>query len=157
MKLIQAIPGMPSEVTEPEVRKFLENKLNMQLATIDSQGYPVIQPVWFYHDSNSGKLYTGTEKRSRKVQNIRANPDRIYFSIDDDNFPYKGVKGRGQARISEDAQENLAVMEKINLKYLGTLDHPLAKRLMDNAANGTEVVIAISPKFYSAWDFAKSV
>jgi S-ribosylhomocysteine lyase LuxS involved in autoinducer biosynthesis len=47
-------------------------------------------------------------------------------------------------------------MEKINLKYLGTLDHPLAKRLMDNAKNGTEVVIEISPKFFSAWDFAKS-
>ena len=156
MKLIQAIPGMPSKVTEPEVQKFLENKLNMQLATIDPQGYPVIQPVWFYHDNNSGKLFTGTEKRARKVENIRANPDRIYFSIDDENFPYKGVKGRGEARISEDVQENLAVMEKINLKYLGTLDHPLAKRLMENARNGTEVVIEISPKFFSAWDFAKS-
>jgi PPOX class probable F420-dependent enzyme len=156
MKLIQAIPGMPNKVTEPEVQQLLESKLNMQLATIDPDGHPVIQPVWFYHDRNTSKLYTGTEKRARKIQNIRADPDKVYFSIDDANFPYKGVKGRGNARISEDIKENLAVMEKINLKYLGTLDHPLAKRLMDSAKSGNEVVIEISPEFYSAWDFAKA-
>ena len=156
MKLIQAIPGMSDKVTEPEVRQFLESKLNMQRATIEPDGHPVIQPVWFYHDRNTGKLYTGTEKNARKIQNIRANPDKIYFSIDDENLPYKGVKGRGNAKISEDIKENLAVMEKINLKYLGSLDHPLAKRLMDNAKSGTEVVIEISPEFYSAWDFAKA-
>ena len=147
---------MRSDVTELEVKKFLESKLNMQLATLDTKGYPVIQPVWFYYDGDSGKLYTGTHKLSRKINNIRENPDMIYFSIDDENFPYKGVKGRGEAAISEDIQKNTAIMEKINLKYLGTLDHPLAKSLMDSARNGTEVVIEISPKFFSAWDFAKS-
>ena len=39
---------------------------------------------------------------TNKVQKIRINPDKIYFSIDDDNYPYKGVKGRAVARISED-------------------------------------------------------
>ena len=156
MKIIQAMPGMPSSVTDSEVKSFLENKLNMQLATIDPDGYPVIQPVWFYHDRNTGKLYTGTDKRTKKIQNIRENPDRIYFSIDDENFPYKGVKGRGGARILEDIQNNVTLVDKINLKYLGTLDHPLAKRLSDSARKGDEVVIEITPSFFSAWDFAKA-
>lgn len=147
---------MPSKVTESEVERLLESKLNMQIATMDSEGYPSIQPVWFYHDSESGKLYTGTDKRSRKIRNIREISDKIYFSIDDENFPYKGVKGRGQARILENVQQNLAIIEKINLKYLGTLDHPLAKRLTDSAAKGDEIVIEISPKFFSAWDFSKA-
>ena len=47
-------------------------------------------------------------------------------------------------------------MEKMNLKYLGTLEHPLAKRLMDNTRNRIEVVIEITPKFFSAWDFGKA-
>jgi general stress protein 26 len=156
-KLIQAIPGMPKPVTEPEVERFLlESKLNIQLATLDEKGYPNIQPVWFHYDKDSGKIYTGTQKGARKLQNIRRNPDKIYFSIDDENYPYKGVKGRGKASISEDPQKNIPIMEKINLKYLGTLDHPLAQRLMENAGNGTEVVIEITPKFFSAWDFAKA-
>lgn len=147
---------MPSKVTEAEVRKFLEGKLNMQLATLDPDGYPLIQPVWFYYDNNDGKLFTGTQNGTRKVRNIRKNPDRIYFSIDEESFPYKGVKGRGSARVIEDIQKNLAVVETINLKYLGTQDHPLAKRLLENARSGVEVVIEITPKFYSAWDFSKA-
>ena len=33
------------------------------------------------------------------------------------------------------------MVEKINLKYLGTLDHPLAKMLIDNTRNGIETVL----------------
>jgi general stress protein 26 len=155
MRVIQAIP-MPQPVTEAEVDRFLTSKLNMQLATMDKEGYPNIQPVWFYFDKESGKILTGTQKGTRKVSNIQKNPDKIYFSIDDENFPYKGVKGRGSATISEDVQKNAAIMEKINMKYLGTLEHPLAKMLMENARNGTEVIIEITPKFFSAWDFGKA-
>jgi general stress protein 26 len=157
VKVIQAIPGMPKPVTQTEVNNFLlQSKLNIQIATIDEEGYPMIQPTWFLYDNESGKIYTGTQKMTRKVQNIRRNPDKIYFSIDDENYPYKGAKGRAAARISEDIQKNLSVVEKINLKYLGTLEHPLAKMLMENTRNGSEVVIEITPKFFSAWDFGKA-
>jgi len=156
VKVIQALPGMPKPVTETEINNFLlQSKLNIQIATIDEEGYPMIQPTWFLYDNESGKIYTGTQKMTRKVQNIRRNPDKIYFSIDDENYPYKGVKGRATARISEDIQKNLSVVEKINLKYLGTLEHPLAKMLMENTRNASEVVIEITPKFFSAWDFGK--
>jgi general stress protein 26 len=139
-----------------EVERFLNNKLNMQLATLEPDGFPNIQPVWFHYAAGPNKLYIGTQKDSRKVRNIKENPDRIYFSIDDENFPYKGVKGRGKALILEDVGKNVELIEKINLKYLGTQEHPLAKRLLDNARSGIEIVIEISPQFYSAWDFAKA-
>jgi len=148
---------MPHPVTETEINSFLESKLNIQIATIDEDGYPIIQPVWFYYDKDSGKIYTGTQKMTRKVQNLKRNPDKIYFSIDDENFPYKGVKGKGVAIISEDREKVLKIVERINLKYLGTLEHPLAKMLTENARNGTEVIIEITPKFFSAWDFGKAM
>jgi nitroimidazol reductase NimA-like FMN-containing flavoprotein (pyridoxamine 5'-phosphate oxidase superfamily) len=157
MKVIQAIPSMPNPVTESEINKFLESKLNIQIATIDEGGYPLIQPTWFLYDNQTSKIYAATPKMSKKVQNIRRNPDKIYFSIDDENYPYKGVKGRAAVRIIEDAQKNLPIMEKINMKYLGTLEHPLAKMLMENTQNGIEVVIEIAPKFFSAWDFSKAM
>ena len=156
LKVIQALPDMPRPVTEAEVNNFLEGKLNMQIATIDEEGYPMIQPTWFLYDNDSGKIYITTSKMTRKAQNIQRNLDKIYFSIDDENIPYKGVKGRAVARISEDTQKNLPIIEKINIKYLGTLEHPLAKRLMESTRNGSEVVIEITPKFFSAWDFSKA-
>jgi ABC-type antimicrobial peptide transport system ATPase subunit len=90
---------------------------------------------------------------TKKIQNILRNPDKIYFSIDDENYPYRGVKGKAIAIISEDIQKNLSIVEKINMKYLGTLEHPLAKMIIENSKKGTEVVIEIAPKFFSAWDF----
>jgi hypothetical protein len=44
MKVVNAtyeIPGM----TREEVERFLESKLNLQIATIDEKGEPNIQPV----------------------------------------------------------------------------------------------------------------
>jgi hypothetical protein len=90
-----------------------------------------------------------------KVQNIQRNPDKIYFSIDDENYPYRGVKGKAIARISEDIQKNLSIIKEINMKYLGTLGYPLAKMMLENTKNGTELVIEIVPKFFSASDFSK--
>jgi general stress protein 26 len=147
---------MSRPVTETEINEFLESKLNIQIATVDQNGYPTIQPLWFVYDKESGKLYAGTQKMTKKIQNIRRNPDKIYFSVDDENYPYRGVKGKAVARISEEVQENLSIVKKINMKYLGTLDHPLAKMIIENTGNGTEVVIEIIPKFFSAWDFSKA-
>jgi nitroimidazol reductase NimA-like FMN-containing flavoprotein (pyridoxamine 5'-phosphate oxidase superfamily) len=148
---------MPKPVTETEVNNILESKLNMQIATIDEEGYPMIQPIWFLYDKQSGKIYAATQKMAKKCHNIRRNPDKVYFSIDDANYPYKGVKGRAVAGISEDIKKNLPIVEKINIKYLGTIEHPLAKTIQENTKNRTEVVIEITPKFFSAWDFGKAM
>jgi general stress protein 26 len=92
MKIVNAtseIPGM----TREEVERFLESKLNLQLATNDEQDEPNIQPVWFYYDKTGEKLSITTSKLAKKTQNLRNKPI-VYFSIDDENLPYKGVKGK---------------------------------------------------------------
>jgi general stress protein 26 len=148
-KIISAIPGIST--TEIEVERFLESNLNLQLATLEEDNYPNINQVWFYYDKNSGKIYATTHKESRKVQNIRKNPEKIYFSIDDENFSTEGLKGvKGRARATIISEE-----EKICLKYLGTLDDPWAEQLMRNAADGTYLGIEIAPKFFSAYVLGK--
>jgi hypothetical protein len=37
------------------------------------------------------------------------------------------------------------------MKYLGTLEHPLAKMIIEKTKTGA--MIEIAPKFFSAWDF----
>jgi general stress protein 26 len=158
MKVVQTLPDVRKPVTQQEVVKFLEeSKLNLQLATIDSDGYPVIQPVWYLYDKDADIIYVGTSKKSRKTENIKRKPDRIYFSIDDESSPPKGVKGRGTAKLSQDITKNTSIVEKLNMKYLGTTEHPLAKMLIEAAKKGDEIVIEIKPKFFSAWDFGKQM
>ena len=141
-------------MTKEEIDRFLESKLMLQMSTIDEKGEPNIQPVWFYYDINREKLLVTTSKIAKKTKNLRKKPI-LYFSIDDSNFPYKGVKGKGLANIVEAPNRTVPEGDKISLKYLGTLDHPLAKMITENSKKGDNVLIEISPKFFSTWDFGK--
>lgn len=153
MKIISAITGTPS-MSKEEVDIFLENKLNLQFGTIDDQGDPNIGPVWFNYDKSREKLLILTPKTSKKIHNIRKKAI-IYFSIDDGNFPYRGVKGKGIATIIEDPSMTIPEAKKIYMKYLGTLDHPIPNVILDSVQKGNHVIIEIDPKFFSTWDFAK--
>jgi nitroimidazol reductase NimA-like FMN-containing flavoprotein (pyridoxamine 5'-phosphate oxidase superfamily) len=65
MKIISAIKGTPS-MSKEEVDTFLENKLNLQIGTIDDGGDPNIQPVWFNYDKDREKLLIITPKSSKE-------------------------------------------------------------------------------------------
>ena len=153
MKVINATHEISGMTTE-EAERFLEGKLNLQIANIDEKDEPNIQPVWFYYDKDLGKLLLTTSKLAKKTRNLRRK-STIYFSIDDENLPYKGVKGKGNATVVEDPNRIVPQAEKISLKYLGTLDHPAAKEMADRSKNGEGVLVEISPKFFSTWDFGK--
>jgi nitroimidazol reductase NimA-like FMN-containing flavoprotein (pyridoxamine 5'-phosphate oxidase superfamily) len=153
VRIISAISGAPS-MNKEEVNKFLESKLLLQIGTIDEEGDPNINPVWFDYEIDREKLLVITPKITKKVKNIRSKPI-VYFSIDDENITYKGVKGKGTATIIEDPKRTVLYGEKIYMKYLGTLHHPVPKMILDSAKKGSHVVLEIRPKFFSTWDFPK--
>jgi general stress protein 26 len=119
------------------------------------KGDPNIQHVCFYYDKDLGKLLITTSKLAKKIQSLRNRPT-IYFSIDDENPPYKGVKGKGIATIVEDLNRIVPQADRISMKYLGTLDHPVAKMRRDHTKEGDVLLVEISPKFFSTWDYSKS-
>lgn len=155
MKIIKGMPDMGRAMTEGEVKSFLQSKLNLQIATVDEKGDPVIQPVWFFYDEAAQKIYFDTGRQARKLLNIRRKP-RVYFSVDTEEYPYKCVKGKADAAVSEDPARNVPVVEKIVTKYLGTPDHPLGKDLVNMAKSGASVVLELTPQYYSTWDFTES-
>ena len=151
MKIVNAIPGFGPQLSEQRVRDFLVNsKLNLQLATIDSKGEPTIHPVWYLFENE--KLYVATPKKSKKAQNALKN-NLIYYSIDDENMPYKGVKGKGEVRLLEDIDSNLIIAEKIILKYMGSLENDIGQFIISQIKEGNEAILEITPKYYSAWSF----
>ena len=76
-KIISAISGAPS-MNKEEVNIFLESKLLLQIGTIDDEGDPNIHPVWFNYDRDREKLLVITPKITKKVKNLRSNPN-VYF------------------------------------------------------------------------------
>ena len=58
-------------------------------------------------------------------------------------------------KIYEDINFNVPIAEKIHIKYLGSLENPISKSLMDAVKKGQSVVLEISPRYYSTWDYSK--
>jgi nitroimidazol reductase NimA-like FMN-containing flavoprotein (pyridoxamine 5'-phosphate oxidase superfamily) len=77
MKLIRANNRIPTMAKE-EIDKFLENKLMLQMSTIDEKGEPNIQPVWFYYNKNREKFLIITSKIYKKIQNLRISQFCIF-------------------------------------------------------------------------------
>jgi len=157
LKILEASPGFGVHLDEQETKNFLAaGKLNVHVGTVDDKGDANIHPAWYYYDTPTNKIYIETSKKAKKTYNLRKKED-VYFCIDEPNPPYKGVRGKGTVKIHEDVSFNIPIAEKIMLKYLGNLEHPMAKALLDFQKNGQSVVIEISPKYYSTWDYSKQI
>ena len=143
-------PGM----NRAEIDTFLANsKTPLRLGTTNAKGEPNIHPVWYHYATN--KLYFMSYKDAVKVRNLKHNKT-VYFSIDTDAMPNTGVKGKGTAIIVKDAGKALSLSEKIVAKYLGNVDSSMAKNMVDEVRKGSEVLVEITPHYFSTWDYTKS-
>jgi len=149
VKIIKA-PAGGRIMTRGELEEFLAGKLLLRIATVNPRGDAEIVPVWYQY--TNGKLYLMTGHDSRKVQNIK-HKKRVYFSIDTEMVPYKGAKGRGTATIMTDRNRAAGIAEEISVRYLGTAEHPMAKRFKNAVSEGRDVVVEIVPEYFSVWDY----
>jgi hypothetical protein len=142
-------------LSEQDIKDFLTTKiLNVHLGTVDESGHANIHPAWFYYDDTKETIYVETGRHSKKMENLTRN-DTIYFCIDDPSPPYKGVRGKGKVKVYYDVNFNVPIAQKIHMRYLGTLEHPMSHELIDAIKKGQSVVLEISPKYYSTWDYGK--
>ena len=147
---------MAGTMNEKESKDFLENKdLLIHIGTVDEKGEPFVTPTVYYFDRDSDKIYITTQKNSKKVNNLRKK-NSIYFCIDDPTLPYKGVRGKATVKIHEDINYNLSIIKKILMRAVGSLDDPTSKWLLSDAESGNEVVLEITPRYYSTWDYNKT-
>ena len=139
---------------QSEIDAFLaSSKTPLRLGTTNSKGEPNIHPVWYEYVDK--KLYLMSYKDAVKIRNLKNNRT-VYFSVDTDAMPNTGVKGKGTAIIVKDTGKALSLSEKIIAKYLGELNSTMAKNMVDQVRNGEEVLVEITPHYFSTWDYAKS-
>jgi uncharacterized pyridoxamine 5'-phosphate oxidase family protein len=155
LKILDGSPGFGTPFSEQGIKDFLTTKvLNVHLGTVDENGHANIHPAWYYYEDSKEKIYVETGRHSKKMENLARN-NTIYFCIDDPNPPYKGVRGKGNVEVLRDVTFNVLIAQKIHLRYLGNLDDPISLELMDAIKKGQSVVLEISPKYYSTWDYSK--
>jgi general stress protein 26 len=99
LKILNANPHFDVMLSEQETKDILTiGTLMIHLGTVDEKGHANIHLAWYYYDPSINKLYVQTGKQSKKSYNLRTN-EIIYFCIDDQNPPYKGVRGKGSVNI----------------------------------------------------------
>ncbi|HYZ59648.1 MAG TPA: pyridoxamine 5'-phosphate oxidase family protein [Nitrososphaeraceae archaeon] len=155
LKILNASPGIGAPLNEQETVDFLTTgKLNIHLGTVDEKGDANVHPAWYYYDPGNNRIYVETSKQGKKTSNIRRKGN-VYFCIDDPNPPYKGARGKGSVKVHEDINFNVPIAEKLMVKYLGSIEHPMAQALLNMQKGGQSVILEINPKYYSTWDYSR--
>ena len=136
-------------MSEKELDEFLKNGRMLKIASI-RDNKPHVTPIWYVYQN--GKFYISTSSKTRKVKNLKKNKN-VAFCLDvgEAFADVKAVVGSGTAQIVTDPKLASDVDAKIKIKYLGSTDHPIAKKL----AELDDTVIEITPSLKISWDYSK--
>lgn len=152
VKIVEAEKGLG--MSRSEALRFLsDSRSTLQLGTTDEDGSPIIHPVWYYLHARSGRFYVITLTSSKKARNIRRRRT-VYFDVDDDRTPYKGVRGKATARLLPVGDASTEHAERVFERYLELKD-PTARDYIDQVRRGESVVVEITPMYLVTWDYAK--
>jgi PPOX class probable F420-dependent enzyme len=122
---------------DPESIEFLQGPWLMRLATISSDGFPHVTPVWYVYED--GRIFTSTEKDRVKFRNI-ARDNKIGASIDWEPRPYRGLSIKGIAHVHE--QQIKDRIRQISGRYVPADE---VDDIVDWLLKGPRVVLQIEP------------
>ena len=142
------------QMTEDEIRSFLEQSRTATMATNGPSGHPHLVAMWF--GVIDDRLYFETKVKSQKVVNLRRDP-RITVSVEAGTTydQLRGVAIEGTATIIEDTTSDEYWAAGINVfeRYQGPYTEemrPFVEVMMNKRA-----VIRVEPARIRSWDHRK--
>jgi nitroimidazol reductase NimA-like FMN-containing flavoprotein (pyridoxamine 5'-phosphate oxidase superfamily) len=144
------------ELTDAEIRAFLDSHKTLIIVSNGAGGYPHPMPMWFYVD-DAGCLYCTTFGKSQKVRNLRRDPKASLLV--ESGLEYSELKGvviYARAEIIEDLDVAIDTLVKINTRGR-TVDAAQRQALTGAVAKtaSKRAVIKFHPQRYVSWDHAK--
>jgi uncharacterized protein len=131
-----------------KLKKALLNLIQLErvcrVATVGHSGTPHVVPVCQVVDR--GKIYFATEKRSRKLANLKRNP-RIAVTVDLYSEAWSSLKGvmvQGEAKLVGAGMRFRTIRSLLYRKY---------PQYPDQSAIGESdsVIVEVSPKHVFSW------
>ena len=148
MKFVLA-DRLARQLSTKEVDLLLSKPNILRLAVVDErEGMPIVHPVWYVY--RDGRFLVATDRDGIKARSLRKNQN-AYFLVDTDSRPPRGVRGRGTARVIDDAAYATQVTRENVLKYLGTTRTKTAKKILAMGIDSS--VIEITPAYMATWKF----
>ena len=106
---------MPKGAAPERYRDILESTTLGHLATVDQDGRPQVNPVWFIADGE--QVFLSVKADTAKYRNMRANPN-VAISLADATRPERYVELRGTVTGLE-LYEDLSWVNHLARKYTG--------------------------------------
>lgn len=121
------------------LKRVLDGKAFVTLATIQPDGSPQASPVWVKRDD--GQLLMSTTIRRRKYQNLTRDPRATVVVIDHDQ-PYRYAQLRGTVELTRDGADEL--IDDLARKYTGKASY--AEFNPAAAQDAPRVVLRFTPE-----------
>jgi len=136
--------GQGRGMTPEELKEFLTGTaIFLKIATIDEEGWPYINPVWYEYQD--GAFYIVTKELAGLVKNLRRDP-RAALLIDNPTTPYRRVIARARAEFLEG--DWVPYARRMVLRYLG--EPGLA--YFQATLNLPRVLIRFVPERITSWN-----
>jgi nitroimidazol reductase NimA-like FMN-containing flavoprotein (pyridoxamine 5'-phosphate oxidase superfamily) len=127
---------------------FLDREtIPLRLACHTPGGGIWLLSLWYLY--RDGAFHCATSADADVVRFLRADAD-AGFEVSTNRPPYRGVRGRGSARVEPDPEKEL--LGELVDRYLGDDDSDLARWLL--SPEREEVTIRIDPAKLVTWDFS---
>ncbi len=140
-------PQLPA-LTDEELVSFFEQERFARLGTLNEDGSIHIAPIFFKYED--GKIIMATQCPSRKVRNIKRNPN-VTVLIDNTEVPFKGALIYGRAEL--DYEDVITKRMRIFQRRLSEAD---AKTYATRLSSKWDcVIIRITPVRIASFDYSK--
>lgn len=131
-----------------EITTFLEaTTVPIRLGCRTPTDDPWMLSLWYRYVEDEFECATAAD--ADVIRFIEYDPV-ISFEISTNEPPYRGVRGRGKARVESDDEK--VVLRSLIERYLGDTDSVLAQRLL--APDRNEVTITVVPERLHSWDYS---
>ena len=111
--------------------------------------WPAIVSLWYVYTDE--KIYCATQSTAKIIRYLRRSP-KCGFEIAGNRFPYRGIRGYGNASILKEKGEN--ILRVLLQKYFkGRETSKLHKLLLSEKHLQNEVALEITPNSMFEWDY----
>jgi len=149
-------PGLTDEqqlMAQLQLSSSIEHYLNqvkipLRLACVDPNGWARVLSLWYLYED--GLLYCATQNNAKVVAYLNHDA-RCSYEIAADTPPYCGVRGRATAELNPAIGGR--VLEKLLMRYVGSLETQLSQKLLSKQAS--EVAIVLTPVTLHTWDYSE--
>ena len=140
-------------MTPDEMRTFLDEGRDLQVASINADGTPHLVTMWYLRDGED--LLFWTYAKSQKVVNVRRDPRATVLVATGEKYEeLKGVSITGATTVVDDLDEVLAFGEQVYEKYWGPIDNDLVREGV-RTMGAKRVVVRVTPVKTTSWDHCK--